>query len=207
MRRSLTPAWQPKTHPCFGRGDTLSTQQATRAMLSHCVPVFVVHEPRELPFFSLLDYTQFSLTLSVFDFQRPRGEFALIARLRRLVQNGAYDAMCANLRAAAGFFDYTRHVPHSPYGALLAEIASLDEMGVPVDVHVDADPDESFSDVLAQRAKLRAKLHEAWAEGESEIFYEPPPPSHPPPSPWMRRRRLPDASPRTQVRSANLSAG
>ena len=159
----------------------MSTQQTSLAILSRCIPVFVAHEPRDLPYASLLDYLQFSLVLSQFDVLRPRGEYALITRLRRLVANGAYGIMRHNLKAASGFFNYTSKGPHSPYGAMLAQVVGADRLEELAGGKKARQPEMQLR---RERSTLRTKLEEARVEGELVAYYQANPPS--PPTPTKR---------------------
>jgi len=110
-------------------GDSMSSQQSSRAVLSGCVPVYVVNEERDLFAYSLLEYAQFSVVIHVHEALRLHGAQHLVDRLERLVTNGGYQILRRNVQLARRFFDFGQTGPCSPYGAVLAQLAPPDLRG------------------------------------------------------------------------------
>ena len=123
-----TGFWRSKF--CFVvPGDTASTSQASRAMCAGCVPIFISHDFRDLPFSNVLDYDSFSVRLHPSHFfsgldHESNKERALCFynSLREMIKNGTYHRLSTNVRLASGFFDYSSFGSYSPYGASLLSI-------------------------------------------------------------------------------------
>ncbi len=150
-------------------GDSMSTQQSARAMLSGCVPVFVVNEERDLFAFSLLDYAQFSLVLHVHEALRHHGAQHLLHRLEKLVENGGYSKLKANLQIALEFVDFSRSGPRSPYALMLAQLTAQAELRDPNEARGGAS-----SEAMDRRelAKLVGEATQAADEAEAQRVRE-----------------------------------
>ena len=110
-------------------GDTTATSQATRAMCMGCVPIFLSHDFRELPFANVLDYSSFSLRLHLTDLLRPQAAADLYGDLKAMIRNGTYEELRSNVKIARDFFNYHQFGPRSPYGAALLSMAVDDLRG------------------------------------------------------------------------------
>lgn len=108
-------------------GDTTATSQSTRAMCAGCVPIFLSHDFRELPFANVLDYSSFSLRFHPTDLLRPQAAADFFANLKIMIRNGTYEELRSNVRIARDFYNYHQFGPRSPYGASLLSMA-LDDL-------------------------------------------------------------------------------
>jgi hypothetical protein len=117
-------------------GDTVSTSQATRALCGGCIPIFVIDDPRTLPFADMLDYQAFSLRKTMDQLLllgynqgdqrtiiRHEGMQHLLRELDQIVINGTYHILRNNLNQARDFFNYHRFDQRSPYAMALVAIA------------------------------------------------------------------------------------
>jgi Exostosin family len=110
-------------------GDTISTSQATRAMCGGCVPVFVIDDPRILPFADILYYPSFSLLKSIDQLLGPDESSSILImdrflqELEQMTTNGTYEVLRRNLHQARDFFNYHRFDGRSPYAMAVLSVA------------------------------------------------------------------------------------